>query len=70
MSQAHWDSVYAVDNLDELGWYQLVPSTLGLVRAYSTPADSGIDVLWMADSERFTVSLIAEDAHPACLSGL
>mgnify|MGYP001819024808 FL=1 len=44
MSQSHWDSVYAVDNLDELGWHEPVPSTLGLVTAYSTPADSVIDV--------------------------
>lgn len=44
MSQAHWDSVYSVDNLDHLGWYEPVPSTLGLVTAYSTPADSLIDV--------------------------
>ena len=44
MSQAHWDSVYAVDHLDELGWYEPRASTLGLVRAYSTPADSLIDV--------------------------
>lgn len=44
MSQAHWDSVYSVDNLDQLGWYEPVPSTLGLVTAYSTPADSLIDV--------------------------
>lgn len=26
MLQAHWDSVYAADNLDELGWYE--PSRL------------------------------------------
>jgi trans-aconitate methyltransferase len=44
MSQAHWDSVYSVDNIDRLGWYEPVPSTLGLVTAYSTPADSLIDV--------------------------
>jgi trans-aconitate methyltransferase len=44
MSQAHWDSVYAEDNLDELGWYEPRASTLGLVTAYSTPADSLIDV--------------------------
>ena len=44
MSQSHWDSVYAVDNLDELGRHEPVPSTLGLVTAYSTPADSVIDV--------------------------
>ena len=44
MSQAHWDSVYAEDNLGELGWYEPQASTLGLVRAYSTPADSLIDV--------------------------
>ena len=44
MSQAHWDSVYAADNLDELGWYEPRASTLGLVTAYSTPADSLIDV--------------------------
>ena len=42
--QAHWDSVYAADNLDELGWYEPRASTLGLVTAYSTPADSVIDV--------------------------
>ena len=44
MSQAHWDSVYAVEHLDELGWYEPRASTLGLVRAYSTPQDSLIDV--------------------------
>ena len=44
MSQAHWDSVYAADNLDELGWYEPRASTLGLVTAYSTPADPLIDV--------------------------
>lgn len=44
MSQAHWDSVYAVDNLDALGWYEPRASTLGLVTAFSTPADSLIDV--------------------------
>ncbi len=44
MSQAHWDSVYAADSLDELGWYEPRASTLGLVTAYSTPADSLIDV--------------------------
>ena len=44
MSQAHWDSVYATEHLDRLGWYEPVPSTLGLVTAYSTPADSLIDV--------------------------
>jgi len=44
MSQAHWDSVYATEHLDKLGWYEPVPSTLGLVTAYSTPADSLIDV--------------------------
>jgi SAM-dependent methyltransferase len=44
MSQAHWDSVYAVEHLDELGWYEPLPSTLGLVRAFSTPTDSVIDV--------------------------
>ncbi len=44
MSQAHWDSVYATEHLDELGWYEPVPSTLGLVTAYSTPVDSVIDV--------------------------
>lgn len=44
MSQAHWDSVYSVDKLDQLGWYEPQASTLGLVTAYSTPADSLIDV--------------------------
>ena len=44
MSQTHWDSVYATGHLDELGWYEPLPSTLGLVRAFSTPADSVIDV--------------------------
>lgn len=44
MSQAHWDSVYATEHLDELGWYEPMPSTLGLVTAYSTPGDSVIDV--------------------------
>ncbi len=44
MSQAHWDSVYAADNLDKLGWYEPGASTLGLVMAYSTPSDSLIDV--------------------------
>ena len=44
MSQAHWDSVYATEHLDGLGWYEPTPSTLGLVTAYSTPGDSVIDV--------------------------
>ena len=44
MSQAHWDSVYAANSLQELGWYEPVPSTLGLVTEYSTPADAVIDV--------------------------
>ena len=44
MSQAHWDSVYATEHLEKLGWYEPVPSTLGLVTAYSTPEDSLIDV--------------------------
>ena len=44
MSQAHWDSVYATEHLDELGWYEPMPSTLGLVTAHSTPGDSVIDV--------------------------
>ncbi len=44
MSQAHWDSVYATEHLDELGWYEPMPSTLGLVTAYSTSGDSVIDV--------------------------
>jgi SAM-dependent methyltransferase len=44
MSQAHWDSVYAVDHPDQLGWYEPQASTVGLVTAYSTPADSLIDV--------------------------
>lgn len=44
MSQAHWNSVYATGHLDELGWYERLPSTLGLVTAYSTPTDSVIDV--------------------------
>ena len=44
MSQVHWDSVYATEHLDQLGWYEPVPSTLGLVTAYSTPEDSLIDV--------------------------
>ena len=44
MSRAHWDSVYATEHLDKLGWYEPVPSTLGLVTAYSTPEDSLIDV--------------------------
>ena len=44
MSQAHWDSVYTANDLDELGWYEPRASTLELVTAYSTPADSLIDV--------------------------
>ena len=44
MSQAHWDSVYATEHLDELGWYEPLPSTLGLVTSCSTPGDSVIDV--------------------------
>lgn len=44
MSQAHWDSVYATEHLDGLGWYEPRASTLGLVRAYSAPGDSVIDV--------------------------
>ena len=44
MSQSHWDSTYAAKNHDEFGWYEPMPSTLGLVTAYSTPADSVIDV--------------------------
>jgi trans-aconitate methyltransferase len=44
MSQTHWDSVYATEHLDELGWYEPIASTLGLVTAYSTPVDSVIDV--------------------------
>jgi SAM-dependent methyltransferase len=44
VSQTHWDSVYATEHLDELGWYEPMPSTLGLVTAYSTPIDSVIDV--------------------------
>jgi SAM-dependent methyltransferase len=44
MSQAHWDSVYATEHLDGLGWYEPMPSTLGLVTAYSTPGDSVVDV--------------------------
>ena len=44
MSQAHWDSVYATEHLDELGWYEPLPSTLELVTSYSTPRDSVIDV--------------------------
>lgn len=44
MSQAHWDSVYATEHLDELGWCEPMPSTLGLVTAYSTSGDSVIDV--------------------------
>ena len=44
MSQAHWDSVYATEHLDELGWYEPMPSTLELVTSYSTPGDSVIDV--------------------------
>lgn len=44
MSQAHWDSVYATEHFDGLGWYEPTPSTLGLVTAYSAPGDSVIDV--------------------------
>jgi SAM-dependent methyltransferase len=44
MSQAHWDAVYEVDDLDQLGWYEPQASTLGLVTAYSAPEDSLIDV--------------------------
>ena len=44
MSQAHWDWVYSVDHLDQLGWYEPQASTLGLVTTYSTPPDSLIDV--------------------------
>lgn len=44
MSQTHWDSVYVATSLDQLGWYEPSPSTLGLVTAYSTPGDSVIDV--------------------------
>lgn len=44
MSQVHWDSVYATEHFDELGWYEPMPSTLGLVTSYSTPGDSVIDV--------------------------
>ena len=44
MSQSHWDSVYAATSSDELGWYERVPSTLGLVTAYSGPTDPVIDI--------------------------
>lgn len=44
MSQTHWDSVYATNQLDQLGWYEPTASTLGLVTAHSKPDDPVIDV--------------------------
>jgi SAM-dependent methyltransferase len=44
MSQEHWDQIYATTDASRLGWYEPVPSTLGLVTAYSAPDDPVIDV--------------------------
>ncbi len=42
--EGHWDEIYATRPSHELGWYEPAPSTLELVTAHSTPANSVIDV--------------------------
>jgi SAM-dependent methyltransferase len=43
-TSAHWNRIYAARPSQELGWYESEPSTLELVTANSTRADSVIDV--------------------------
>lgn len=43
-TEEHWDRIYETQRSHELGWYELQPSTMGLVIANSTPADSVIDM--------------------------
>lgn len=40
----HWDAVYVARPTDQLGWYEPVPSTLDLVRRYSDPTQSVVDI--------------------------
>jgi trans-aconitate methyltransferase len=40
----HWDAIYATRESEALGWYEPVPSTLGLVVAHLRPDDAVIDV--------------------------
>lgn len=42
--EAHWDEIYTTRSSHELGWYEPEPSTLELVTAHTTPANSVIDV--------------------------
>ena len=44
IAQSHWDGVYAQRASDEVGWYELTPSTLDLLLRSSTPDDSVVDV--------------------------
>ncbi len=43
-TQEHWDAIYQTRATEDLGWYEPSPSTLDLVRRYSTPTDPVIDV--------------------------
>lgn len=40
----YWDGIYSGRPSDQLGWYESVPSTLGLVRGHSVPSDAVIDI--------------------------
>lgn len=42
--EGHWDEIYTTRSSHELGWFEPEPSTLELVTAHSTPANSIIDV--------------------------
>ena len=43
-SEEHWETVYRTKTSEGLGWYEPKPSTLDLVRRFSLPSDSIIDV--------------------------
>lgn len=44
MTSEHWDRTYRGAKSEDLGWYETVPSTLGLVTEYSSPDASVIDI--------------------------
>lgn len=43
-SSEHWDAIYSTRAPDALGWYEPAPSTLNLVRRFSAPSDSVVDI--------------------------
>jgi SAM-dependent methyltransferase len=43
-TEEHWDAVWAQRAPEEVAWFEPVPSTLPIVLANSTPADSVLDV--------------------------